>query len=277
MYKIVLDSCGELTDSMKAAGCFENVPLTLIFGEEEVVDDETFNQASFLKKVEEFPECPKSACPSPDAYAEHFNGADEVYVVTLSAQLSGSYNSACVARDMYIDKHPDAKVYVFDSKSASIGETLIAIKIKELIDAGETFDEIVKDVEKYISEQNTYFVLDSLEVFRKNGRLSNVKALVASTLNIKPVLASTDEGNITQLSQARGMKKAVEKMVDCLIEKSVDLDKKILAISHCNCIERALQLKSLLETKSAFKEIIILDTAGVSSLYASDGGVIMVV
>lgn len=277
MYRIIIDSCGELTEDMKKDGHFENVALTLIVGEEEIVDDETFDQASFLKKVEECPSCPKSACPSPEMYLKHFEGVDRCYVVTLSSQLSGSYNSACIAREMYMEAHPDAKIAVFDSKSASIGQTLIGMKIQELEKAGKSFEEVIETTEKYVEGQHTYFVLENLEALRKNGRLSNLKALIATTLNIKPVLGSTDEGTIMQLGQARGMNKALEKMVQYLKETSINVEEKILAISHCNCEERALQLKGILEATCKFKDIVIVDTAGVSSLYASDGGVIMVV
>ena len=277
MYRIILDSCGELTESMKAEGCFINVPLTLIVGDEEIVDDSSFDQKSFLKKVEECPSCPKSACPSPEAYMEKFDKDDENYVVTLSSNLSGSYNSACLAKDMFLEEYPDAKVVVFDSRSASVGETLIGLKIKELLDMNKSFDEVAEEVERYISEQHTYFVLESLEALRKNGRLSNLKALIANTLNIKPVLGATDEGTIMQLGQARGMNKSLEKMVQFLKETAVNIENKTIAISHCNCVERALQLKGLIESACKVKDIVIVDTAGVSSLYASDGGIIMVV
>ena len=277
MYRIILDSCGELTESMKAEGCFINVPLTLIVGDEEIVDDSSFDQKSFLKKVEECPSCPKSACPSPEEYMEKFDKDDENYVVTLSSNLSGSYNSACLARDMFLEEYPDAKVAVFDSRSASVGETLIGLKIKELLDMNKSFDEVVEEVERYIAEQHTYFVLESLEALRKNGRLSNLKALIANTLNIKPVLASTDEGTIVQLGQARGMNKSLEKMVEFFKETAINVENKTIAISHCNCVERALQLKGLIESSCKVKDIVIVDTAGVSSLYASDGGIIMVV
>ena len=203
--------------------------------------------------------------------------ADHIYIVTLSAKLSGSYNSACVARDMYLEEHENARVYVFNSKSASIGETLIGIKIAECEEAGMSFDDTVACVEDYISQQHTFFVLETLETLRKSGRLSNLKAIIASTLNIKPVMGSTDEGEICQLGQSRGMSKALDKMVSCMQEVTKNCEEKVLAISHCNCAERAYLLKAKLERAAKFKKIFIVDTAGVSTMYANDGGVIMVV
>lgn len=278
MYKILIDSCGELPQELKEDGHFSNVALVLEVDGQQIVDDETFDQADFLSKVAKSPNAPKSACPSPDAYMQKMEGdADHIYIVTLSAKLSGSYNSACVARDMYLEEHENARVYVFNSKSASIGETLIGIKIAECEEAGMSFDDTVACVEDYISQQHTFFVLETLETLRKSGRLSNLKAIIASTLNIKPVMGSTDEGEICQLGQSRGMSKALDKMVSCMQEVTKNCEEKVLAISHCNCAERAYLLKAKLERAAKFKKIFIVDTAGVSTMYANDGGVIMVV
>ena len=277
-YKIVIDSCGELLEKWKDDERFESVPLTLTVGEEHIIDDETFDQASFLKKIADCPECPKSACPSPERYMKAFTcEADHVYCVTLSAELSGSFNSAVLGRDLLLEDYPEKKIHVFNSRSASIGQTLIAMKIQECEEAGMDFETVVETVEAYIEEQNTFFVLENLETLRKNGRLSKVKALVASALKIKPVMGSTPEGTICQLDQARGMNKAMIKMVDYVIEKTVDSEKKVLAISHCNCPSRAEVLKSALQEKMKLKDIVILDTAGVSTMYANDGGVIVCV
>lgn len=278
MYKILIDSCGELPQELKEDGHFSNVALVLEVDGQQLVDDETFDQADFLRRVAKSPNAPKSACPSPDAYMQKMEGdADHIYIVTLSAKLSGSYNSACVARDMYLEEHENARVYVFNSKSASIGETLIGIKIAECEEAGMSFDDTVACVEDYISQQHTFFVLETLETLRKSGRLSNLKAIIASTLNIKPVMGSTDEGEICQLGQSRGMSKALDKMVSCMQEVTKNCEEKVLAISHCNCAECAYLLKAKLERAAKFKKIFIVDTAGVSTMYANDGGVIMVV
>lgn len=277
-YKIVIDSCGELLDDWKNDIRFESVPLTLMVGEDSIIDDETFDQKLFLKKVAECPECPKSACPSPERYMRAYQcEAEHVYAVTLSAELSGSYNSAVLGRNLYLEEHEDKKIHVFNSRSASVGETLIALKIQECEEAGMSFEEVVERVEAYISEQNTFFVLENLETLRKNGRLSTVKAFVANALKIKPVMGSTDEGTICQLDQARGMNKALIKMVEHIIAKTSDSAEKTLAISHCNCEARAQMLKMAIEEKIQTARIIVLDTAGVSSMYANDGGVIVVI
>lgn len=277
-YKIVVDSCGELLEEWKNNEHFESVPLTLSVGGETIIDDETFCQKEFLEKVAACPECPKSACPSPERYMQAFNcDAEHIYAVTLSAELSGSYNSAVLGKNLLLEEKPEKKIHIFNSCSASVGETLIALKVQECEEAGQSFEEVVANVEKYISEQNTFFVLDNLETLRKNGRLSTVKAIVASALKIKPVMGATPEGTICQLDQARGINKALIKMVQYIVDKTADCSNKVLAISHCNCESRAMILKEAIEEKMKLKKIIILDTAGVSSMYANDGGVIVVV
>ena len=202
---------------------------------------------------------------------------EHVYIVTLSSQLSGSYNSAVLGKNLFEEGSVQKKIHIFNSKSASIGETLIGLKIQECEEAGKTFEEVVETVDAYIEEMNTYFVLETLETLRKNGRLSNLKAMIANTLNIKPVMGSTKEGAICQLAQARGMNKALEKMIENMISRTKDCENRILAIAHCNCPERAKSVKEKIEKLVTFQKIIIVDTAGVSSMYANDGGVIMAV
>lgn len=277
-YKIIVDSCGELSEDMKKSENYETASLSIEVGGHHIIDDNTFDQADFLRRVKEAPECPKSSCPSPERYMELFRcDAERVYAVTLSAELSGSYNSAELGRKLYIEEYGEKDIYVFNSRSASVGETLIALKIAECEEKGMSFSDIIKTVEDYIEDQNTYFVLETLDTLRKNGRLTGIKAVVATALNIKPIMGSTPEGNICQLGQARGTKKALSKMVDTIVENLKNSKERILAISHCNCKERAEQVKSMLISRACFREVIVLDTAGISSMYASDGGIIVVV
>lgn len=276
-FHIVADSCCELTANMKKRGNIEIAPLTLEVGGESILDDETFDQKYFLKRVAECPECPKSACPSPDYFRKSFlNGAERCYAVTLSAQLSGSYNSAVLGANLAQEENEDLKIHVFNSRSASIGETLIVKKIVECEEAGMSFERVVETVELYISTQHTYFVLENLETLRKNGRLSKAKALVASALKIKPVMGSTPEGDIVQLDQARGINKALMKMVDAVVNDAQHVETKTLAVSHCNCPERAEMVKEALLERLAVQDVFVLDTQGVSSMYANDGGIIIV-
>ena len=275
-YKIVVDSCCELPEELKHDPRYEIVPLTLIVGDSyERLDDDGFDQKEFLQTVAECPVSPKSACPSPEKYMEAYRtDADHVYVVTLSSKLSGSYNSAVLGKNLYHETYGEKQIYVVDSRSASCGETQIAMQIARWEDEGMGYEEITEKIEKFTDGMHTYFVLDNLDTLRKNGRLSGVKALVASTLSIKPVMAG-DQGRIVQLGQSVGIKKALAKMVDYVVRDVVDAEKKCLMITHCNNPERANSVKEQILSKVKFKDVLIMDTAGISSMYANDGGVIV--
>ena len=277
-YKIIIDSCGELLDEWKKDECFESIPLTLMVGAEQIIDDETFNQADFLQKVAACPECPKSACPSPERYMRAYDcEAEHIYAVTLSSELSGSYNSAILGKNLFLEEQPEKKVHVFNSKSASGGQSLIAMKIVECEEKGLSFEEVVSEVEKYIEEMNTFFVLENLETLRKNGRLGRVKALVASALKIKPVMGATDQGVIIQLGQARGMQKALRLMAETITAELEHPEEKVLGLVHCNNPERAEYVKQELMKLVKVKDIIVLESSGVSTLYAAQGGIIIAV
>lgn len=279
-YKIIVDSCGELTYKMKESGVFETASLSMEVDGDVIIDNETFDQKEFLKRVAASPECPKSSCPSPERYMELYSGKEKrVYAVTLSSELSGSYNSAELGKKLWIEEYgeeTEKEIHVFNSKSASVGETLIACKIKECEEKGLSFHQVVERVEKYIEEQHTYFVLENLDTLRKNGRLTGIKSFVASALNIKPVMGSTPEGTICQLGQARGMKKALNKMVDHIEKDAVNAGEKTLGIAHCNCPERAREVERMILGRIDVKESFIVDTAGISTMYANDGGIIVV-
>lgn len=277
-YKIVVDSCCELPEEYKNDPRFERIPLTLEVGSNRILDDETFDQQDFLKKVAAYPKCPKSACPSPERFKEAYEtDAEHIYCVTLSSHLSGSYNSAVLGKNLYEEEFGKKDIYVCDSESASIGETQLAMKIMEWEEEGAmNFSQIVAKLEAFRSAMNTYFVLDNLDTLRKNGRLTGVKALIASTLSIKPVMGA-DRGVIIQKGQAVGIKKALAKMADTIVSEGKNLETKVLYISHCNCPSRADLMKELLLARAKFKNVKILDTAGVSSMYANEGGVIVAI
>ena len=234
-YKVIIDSCGELTEEMKKSGHFETASLQIDVDGHHIVDDESFDQADFLRRVKASGECPKSSCPSPERYMEEYHcDAEHVYAVTLSAELSGSYNSAVLGKNLYEEEYGEKDIYVFNSRSASVGETLIGLKIAECEEKGMSFQEVIETFESYIEEQHTYFVLETLDTLKKNGRLKGLKAVVATALNIKPVMGSTPEGSIQQLSQARGIKKGLAKMVDEVAANMKNTQEKILAICFLN-------------------------------------------
>lgn len=273
-YRIIGDSCTDLPKELREDPHFKLVPLTLIVDDTSIVDDDTFQQKEFLHIVSKSPNSPKSACPSPEDYMRHFDYDGDIYVVTLSSQLSGSYNSAELAKKIYLEDHPDKKVEIIDSRSASVGQTLIAMKIRELIESKHSFESVVEKVHAFRDSLKTKFVLETLDTLRKNGRLSNLQAIICSALNIKPVMGATPEGGICKIDQARGITKALALMAKTIEEDVLKPQERILGIAHCNNYERALFIKDEILKRIPFKDYFIVDTAGVSSLYANEGGII---
>ncbi len=278
-YKIFGDSCLDLTEELKKDPRFEMIPLTLQVDDHMVIDDETFDQKAFLQMVKESPNCPKTACPSPEAFKKACEcDADDVYIITLSSHLSGSYNSAVLGKNLYEEEHGKGSknILVIDSESASSGELNEALYIRDLYDEGLSFEEISKRILKIRDEQQTYFVIDTLEPLRKNGRLTGLQAFFATALNIKPVMGA-DHGVIIKLDQARGIAKGLARMCEIATKKAGKPEEKRAVIAHVNCPERALQVKKELEKCGSYKSIVITNTAGVATVYAGDGGIVLAV
>ena len=274
-FKIIVDSCCDLTPAQLREECFVKVPLTIRVGSHTIVDDDTFDQGELLWRMKESETAPQSACPSPMQYLEAFDcGADDLYVVTLSALLSGSHNAAAQARSIWLEDHPGANVHIFNSCSASAGEVLVALKIQELAQSGMDFTTVVDQVSRYINEMQTYFVLETLDNLRKAGRLSRVQSLVTSTLRIKLLMGATPEGEICKKGQAMSVKQALNKMVALMADDLKHVGKR-LSIVHCNCLERAFYVKELAMKQCRFDEILVSDTGGIATMYANDGGIVV--
>jgi len=281
-YKIIADSCCEFPKEWIGDPRFERVALGLDVDGVVTMDDEDFDQKKFLKSVAESVTCPKSFCPSSQAYKEAFEcDADYIFVFTLSSQLSGSYNSAIVARRMLNNERkekglPKKNIFICDSKSASGGETQLALKTVALCEQDLSFNDICMKVMFFRNQMRTYFVLDNLDMLKKNGRITGITAKLIDVINIKPVMAAMN-GEIVQHAKAIGTKRAFAAMVEAIVGDVKNKQNRTVIISHCNALEKANEIKNEMLAKYNFKDIIIMDTRGVSSLYAADGGVIVTV
>lgn len=273
--KIVADSSCDLNTELKRELGITLVPLTLQIGKNFYRDDESLDVKTLLMEMEQCPTSPKTSCPSPNDFIKAYEGTESVFTVTLSSALSGTYESAMLAKKMLLENAEDKFVHVFDSFSASIAETLISIKISEL--AKKSYDnlQIVDKVNEYVKGMKTLFLLESLENLMKNGRLGKVKGKIASLLNIKPIMGATEDGNIKLVESVRGYRRAFMRFIEIIGEQGDKLEEKVIGIAHCNCLERAEEFKRELLKRYRFKDIIIVETAGLSSVYANQGGIIV--
>ncbi|MFQ7695167.1 MAG: DegV family protein, partial [Christensenellales bacterium] len=279
MMMILADSCCDLSPELLKKTQARVAPLTITIDDTHYVDDGTVDIPPYLAAMKASKNPVRSACPSPDLYAEDIKAADgDCFIITLSSKLSGSHNAAVLGVQLAEEDMPEKKVHVFDSESASAGETYLALMIHDLIAAGKSFEQIVETVEEKIRSMHTLFVLDSLDNLVKNGRISKTVALLANVLSIRLLMSDDGHGAIKNISKARGIKGALTQMVETCRKHTEGLAaaSQRLVISYCNCPERARQVRDMIREKCpAIGEIVMTPTSALSSMYANDGGVVI--
>jgi len=277
-FKIFADSCCDYTDETYDISWITKIPLTISLDGVDYRDDENLDCLELINKMAATQSAPKSACPASGDYFDKFNcEADDVYAVTLSEQLSGSYNSARLGAEMLKEKDINKNIHVFNSRSAACGEVAICLKIKELASKGLDFNEVVSQVECYIDSLTTLFVLQDLSVFRKSGRLNHLQSIITSTLRLKLVMGAESDGKIGVRGKALTTSKAISKMIEIAEKKSKEIDplNRILVITHCNCYDRAKKVCDDIMSSCKFSLAIICRSSGISTIYANSGGVIV--
>ncbi|MBM7872121.1 DegV family protein with EDD domain [Clostridium pascui] len=273
--KIVADSSCDLSRELKENMNIDIAPLILQLGDKNYLDDESLDIRDYVKAMGESENSPKTSCPSPEDYMKRYQGDESIFVVTLSNKLSGSYNSAILAKNIFLEEVGQKFIHVFDSLSASAGETLIALKINELAKKNLSDIEILEKVTSYIKEMKTFFLLESLDHLAKAGRLNPIVAKLANMLSIKSIMGATEEGTIKLVEKTRGYKKAFKRFVEIIGEEGSNLEEKVLGIAHCNALDKALNFKDEILRKYNFKDIVIVEMGGLSSTYADDGGIVV--
>lgn len=276
-YHIVMDSVGDRTEELLAMDNFSVVPLKIIIDDEEFEDNNQLDQQMLIRKIGAAKECPRSACASPAEYQALYekHKDDRIYVISASSELTGSYNSAKQGEKMFLEEFPGAQIMVFDSKSASAGQPLLAYKIIEFEKVHNDLKIVTNMLEAFIKEQEIIFVLEDITFLQKNGRLTGIKLLLATALNIVPILSANKNGVISQMGKARGIKKALKKLMGSLIESLEKNPKDLLVISHCNCIERAEDIKKELIMLFPGLDVKIVNTGGIATLYAGERGIVV--
>lgn len=271
--RIVVDSCCDVTPELCRDFNITSVPLTITLGERSITDDENIDLQQFMEDMRSCKSRIGSAAPAPALYKDAFLQSKTSYAITLSSNLSGSYASAMLGRELALEEGAD--VHVFDSKSASAGEVLIAIKTGEMINAGIHKSEIIRTIEGFIKQMRTYFVLENIDNLLKNGRISKVKGTLINVLGIKPIMGDDGDGNIALYSHARGEKQIIERLTDTIKQSDRNFEGQSMVIAHCNNPGLAEKLMNEIKKLFPFKEIHIVPTKGLSSMYANNKGLIM--
>lgn len=268
---VIVDSCVDFNEDTEN---IERVPFRIIIDDEEIIDEDT-DILELIRKMKNTSSQIKTACAPPEEFINKIKTETSNFIVTISSQLSGSYNSAMVAVETVKEKFPETFVHIFDSKTAAAGQTMIAIKVKQLIEENVNPQEIVEQTEKYISKLRTLFILDSLDNLAKNGRITNFKAMIANIMHIVPIMGEDGEGRIVLKESIRGKKKAFSRLVNMLAEYNIDYENTVLGITHVNCLEKAEKLRDDIKARYPFKDIKIFSPAGLSTVYAYDGGIVI--
>ena len=273
-YKIIADSCCDFTPELKSRLDIRSVPLTMRLGKNEYTDDASLKLESFMEEMKACTDKVGSAAPDPFLYQKAMEEAHSSFVITLSSKLSASYSNAVIGQS-YAEESGEHSTYVFDSKSASAGETLVALKLNDLIDGKMPRETIIDTVNKFINNMKTYFVLENYDNLLKNGRLNKLTGKLIRILNIKLLMGSDGNGNIKLYAKPRGIKQMIENLLTLIHDSGKNIGEERMVISHCNNSELASDIKSAVKQRFNFKDIIVVPTGGLSSLYADNKGVIV--
>jgi DegV family protein with EDD domain len=274
-YKIVVGSSCDFTKEQAEQIPHAVVPFTIQIDGVDYIDDEQLTQATIVEKMKKSVGAIKTACPSPQHFMDKYKEAEHIFVVTISGKLSGTFNSAVTAKNMYLEQFEQKFIHVFDSFSAAIAETLIVLRLKDYIDENLPLQEIIQKTEAYIQQQKTLFVLENLDNLIKNGRMSKLTGMFAQFLHIKPILAADGVGEIVLLEKSRGTKKALKKMVDLIGAETSDFSDRVFGIVHCNALEKAQLVIEMVKAQYNFKDIVLTEANGLSAVYMDDGGIVV--
>ncbi|MEG3029641.1 MAG: DegV family protein [Oscillospiraceae bacterium] len=275
-WNIICDSsCDILSlDGMSKDTRFGIAPLKILLGEETFVDDETLDIKKMMAAMSQNKGVSSSSCPSPFEWLEQFERAENTIAITISSELSGSYNSAIVAKGMLLEKCPTSKIHIINSKSVSGTMILLAKKANQLISAGLSFEEIVNELDQYNNTMQLTFCLENYSTLIKNGRMHPLVGAVAAALNIRAVAIKSSKGDIQVISKQRGAQNTYKYMVTQMMEKK-QLSNLPIYINHCNNAEGAHMIKNLLKELGGCVDVTILDTRALCSYYANNGGIIV--
>jgi DegV family protein with EDD domain len=275
-WSIVADSSCDLpSGTLQSYGVnFATVPLKIIIGNLQYVDDDSLNVNIMLGQMKTYSGPSSSACPSPEEWANEFRKSDCTIAVAMTGALSGTYNSAVVAKNMVLEEDPNKKIHVIDSHTTSGGMALIIWKAAELIRSGLDFEAVTQQLEDYVSSLFLLFSLSSYNNLIKSGRMSALAGKLATTLGIRAIASNTPQGEIKILQKPRGEERAIRLMVETM-SRMKDLEGKPVVITHCNNLKGAQQLKELIMHVCFTKKITILPTRGLCSFYTEDGGLLI--
>jgi len=273
-YKIIVDSGCDITKQIEQQIGAVSVPLTMHLGEKNYTDDDNLDLPGFMAEMKACKEKVSTAAPAPSIYVDAMKAAKHAFVVTLSSKLSGSFATAVLSRTL-AEEEGITDIHVFDSKSASAGELLIAVKIRQLLSNGMNKEQIIKTVNEFIENMKTYFVLEKYDNLVKSGRMSNIASKVIHLLNLRLIMGSDGDGSIKLHAKPRGTNQMIDKITAFIGSSNRQIAGENMVICHCNNLPLATQISNAVKQQFNFKEIFIVPVRGIISVYADDKGIVM--
>lgn len=270
-FRIVSDSSSDLTNINSVP--FASVPLKIITDQKEYPDNADTDVDGMITDLQKYKGTSKSSCPNIENWLEAFLDADNIFCVTITRNLSGSYNAARLAAEEYMSEHPDRKVYVVDTLSVGPESALIIEKLEELIGKGLSFEEIKEEIIKYQNSTHLMFCLESLRNLANNGRVNGAVAKIAGILGIRIVGKASMEGTLELTHKCRGAAKAYSTVIETLAEEGYSGGK--FHIHHCNNISAAELLAAEIKGRFPTADIVIRKTRALCSFYAEAGGLLI--
>ncbi len=269
--KIVADSSSDILelDGMD----FESVPLKIITAEKEYSDTAELDVRAMVEELAEYKGRSSTSCPNADDWLTAFGDAENVFCVTITGTLSGSYNAALTAKSIYEETHPDRRVFVLNSLTAGPELGLIVHKLGEMIKKGKEFDEVCESIEKYTHKTGLVFMLESMKNLASNGRVSPLVAKMAGLLGIRVVGRASDKGDLEPLSKYRGESKALDALVEHM--RSMGHKGGKVRIAHCFNENAGKQLKERLQNEFERVQVELYRCRGLCSYYAEMGGMLV--
>ncbi len=274
-WNIVLDSSCDLTkkDAEGDIG-ISIVPLSILVGDKEFVDDESLNVDDLLKAMTIEKKASSSACPSPESFFSEFEKAENTFCFTMTSALSGTYNSARLAKEMIEEKYPQKNVHVIDSKSTAGAMVLLKMKACEMIREGKEFSEMAKILDEYQANLDLTFALGGYDNLIKTGRMSKISGILATSLGIRAVAIATKAGEIEVVKKPRGEANAIMAMAQ-VMKETKNMENKPVVISHCKNPEGAQMAKEVFLKELKVSEVYINDCKGLTTFYTMEKGLII--
>ncbi len=275
-WKIAADSSCDLREGLPPLPglSFSIVPLKIRVGAREFVDDQSLDLDEMKATLKAASGPTSSACPSPQEWARVFEEADCTIAVAMTSCLSGTFNSAVVARRMVLERHPEKKILVIDTRSTGGHMALLIWKIRDLIAQGLSFQEVAREAVAYNRSLRLLFTLSAFDNLVRNGRMNKLVGFVASSLGIR-IVAEAREGKIQVLHKVRGQSRALDTLVDEMTRQKPDLAGKPVVISHCNNLPGVRYLTQLLEERFPGIQVSVMETRGLTSYYAEETGILV--